>query len=153
MIFIGIDPGINGGIAILSGDIVYAESMPDRKGLWSLLHRDTFSQNTYAVIEQVQGYVGKDKGLSGMGRSMFSFGMQYGTCLMALEASGIPFEIISSRRWQKPFSENKIKGESYLERKRRLKEVAQGLFPDTKVTLKTADALLLATYARRIHDD
>ena len=44
------------------------------------------------------------------------------------------------------------KTESKTEWKNRLKGMAQQLYPDLKVTLATADALLIATYCKRKHE-
>lgn len=43
------------------------------------------------------------------------------------------------------------KPESRVQFKRRLKMVAEVIFRDVKVTLNTADALLIAHYARKVH--
>ena len=37
------------------------------------------------------------------------------------------------------------------ERKQTLKQIAQGLLPENKVTLATADAILIAKYAEETH--
>lgn len=157
MIFIGIDPGVHGGIAVISDDLVYVEPMPDTdKELWQLISAygvEDIRDSVYVTIEKVQGYIGKDKGQSGLGRSMFTFGYHYGIAIMAVVASGITedhFQKILPKKWQNPFLEGYSKM-TYRERKNRLREIAASLFPTIKVTLATADALLIAEYGRRIY--
>lgn len=157
MIFIGIDPGVRGGIAVISNDLVYVEPIPDtEKELWQLLSAyggEDIRDNVYVTIEKVQGYIGKDKGQSGLGRSMFTFGYQYGIATMAVVASGIRedhFQKIPPKKWQNPFLEGYSKM-PYRQRKNRLKEIAASLFPTIKITLAVADALLIAEYSRRTY--
>jgi hypothetical protein len=69
---------------------------------------------------------------------------------MGLIAASIPFDLIAPQTWQKEFAIRRDKGELKSHWKERLKSVAQRLFPYLKVTLSTADSLLLAEYARRM---
>ena len=82
---------------------------------------------------------------------MFAFGYSYGLCVMALVACGLEenrtFWRVRPQEWQKAMAVPK--GLAYDQRKRACKELAQTLFPNAQVTLKTADALLIAEYARR----
>ena len=59
---------------------------------------------------------------------------------------------VTPQKWQKEFSNSLGKSRDYDKRewKNRLKGLAQQMFPAEKVTLKTADALLLAEYGRRV---
>ena len=101
----------------------------------------------FAVIEQNTGYVG---GEGNPGSAMFKFGRSAGLLTMALVAAGIPYEEITPGQWQKKLGiPPRKKGEAKGVFKNRLKAEAQRLFPRIPVTLKTADALLLAEYARR----
>jgi hypothetical protein len=98
---------------------------------------------------------------------------------MALIAAGIRFEDVPPQKWQKalgiaPRKSGKTKmvssaddpkvpflctelrevgGESKTVFKNRLKAKAQQLFPEQKVTLATADALLLLEYCTRIYKE
>lgn len=73
-----------------------------------------------------------------------------GKLLAFLIAAGIPYEIVPPQRWQKGLGiPGRRKDEGKPAWKRRLLQYAQRLYPDMKVTLATADALLLATYAQR----
>lgn len=164
--YIGIDPGVSGGLAVIRPQGIEAIAMPtDINQLWcwfrQFIQPNSFS---YATIEQVTGYVaGRDKKTGGdyensaPGHRMFTFGTNYGACLMGLAAAGIssPTKVIP-RSWQKQLGIDKRDhkgGEQPTDFKRRLKEVAVQLFPSTKVTLKTCDALLLALYCKITSDN
>lgn len=159
MIYIGIDPGVSGGIAIIDKNKISALPMPiSETDLWDIIkiyatpvvrHPSNNGYQAYAIMEKVAGMVHSSVGLPNLGSSMFSFGRSYGLCWMALIAAGIPFDLVHPRTWQKSYNISKDKGEAYNKWKGRLKGVAQRLFPRTKVTLATSDALLLAEYARR----
>ena len=104
-------------------------------------------------VELLTGYVG-DGGNPGSG--MFKLGRNVGAILASLHAVGLPFEMISPSVWQRSVGieprrkEGRKTVESRTEFKRRIKSIAIELFPDLgEVTLKTADALLIAEHMRR----
>lgn len=151
-IYLGIDPGMGGGMAWL-GLLTQAIPMPDtERDIWtqiSYLGANGGIQPTadFAVIEKVSGYIGQAQ----PGSAMFKFGQSYGSLRMALIAANIPFEEVTPQKWQKglgivPRKRDESKGSW----KNRLKARAQQLFPSAKVTLQTADALLIAEYCRRM---
>lgn len=147
LLYLGIDPGASGGLALVSSTApVIASAMPNTETDvydWIVAARG----ETFAVIEQVTGYVG-DAG--NPGSAMFKFGCGYGGLRMALVACGIPFEAIAPRTWQKGLGISpRDKSESKGAWKNRLKAAAQRLFPTLSVTLSTADALLIAEFCRR----
>lgn len=151
-IFIGVDPGASGGMASIS-DTVGATAMPGTDAdIWAWFSNADFAPyNTgrpaaFAVIEKVQGYAGSPT----VGSAMFKFGASYGGLRMALTAAGIPFEEATPQVWQRGLKiPQRTKAESKTAWKNRLKAAAQRLFPGIKVTLATADALLIAEYCRR----
>lgn len=120
----------------------------------------------HAAIELVGGYIGGDhSGEDGKehkhggqpGSAMFKFGMSYGGLRMALYAAGIvDFEAVAPRTWQKALGIASLPRKGYATAsahrtawKNQLKQKAQELFPHLEVTLKTADALLIAAYCRQ----
>ena len=152
-IYLGIDPGASGGLAILNGSATEAVAMPaTERDVWLWICSDSPATREYlpqfAVIEKVGGYV---RGASGnVGSAMFRFGVSYGGLRMALVAAGIPFEEVPPRKWQKALGISpRRKDEARVQWKNRLKAKAQQLFPRECVTLATADALLIATYCMR----
>lgn len=151
---IGIDSGKNGGIAVLGGDgsVVDVVGMPDTpQDLLEFLREvNAYDGNCKAYVEKVGGMPKNG------GSAMFNFGKGNGYIEMALLALEIPTVYIRPQVWQKGLGvgSSSITTDSSAEKsehKRKLKEVAQGLFPSLgrKVSLKTCDALLIADYGRR----
>ena len=148
MIYIGIDPGQAGGLALIDGVVncVTAIKMPNTESdIWHWFSKVGNSQ-CFAIIERVHSMPGQ--GVA----STFKFGQGYGGLRMALIAAGIPFEEVSPRSWQKYLNvTSRDKMETKTEFKNRLKAKAQQLFPQFDVTLMTSDAILIAEYNRRSH--
>ena len=81
------------------------------------------------------------------GMAMFTFGKGLGHLEMALLSLGIKTNEVTPQKWQKHFQlGSSTKCASKTEWKNKLKAKAQQLFPNEKVTLKTADALLIYQY-------
>lgn len=150
-LYVGIDPGASGGLAFVNefGEGNHTP-MPDTdRDLWEwvAVFRQGGEHRTFALIEKVGGYIA---GAAHPGSAMFKFGQSYGALRMALTAAGIPFEEVPPQRWQKALGVvPRGRDESKAEFKRRLRQKAQQLFPAERVTLATADALLIAEYCRR----
>lgn len=149
---IAIDPGASGGIAIRHQDnSVVVCAMPETDGDIVELLEFTARAAKFdgipvrAVVEQVGGYVG---GGGQPGSAMFNFGANYGFLLGALAALHIRTELVRPQAWQKALGLGNSKSHaSKCAWKNHLKGKAQQLFPEQKVTLKTADALLLLEYS------
>ena len=160
-VYLGIDPGASGGLAALWawGTECCTSPMPETEtDTWDWLRTKwgKYEANPsvatvnivqrFAIIEKVHAMPGN--GVSGM----FKFGQNYGFLRACLIAAGIPFEDVDPRTWQKALGISSRKtrsGETKTQWKNRLKAKAQQLFPSEKVTLATADALLIAEYCRR----
>jgi len=92
-----------------------------------------------AVLERVHSMPAQ--GVS----STFKLGANYGYWRGVLQGLRIPFREVTPQKWQRAvLVPGKLQGP---ERKRALKQVAQERFPQLKVTLKTADALLMLNEA------
>jgi hypothetical protein len=138
MQYLGVDVGVSGGLALLddAGAVVWAVKMPATDAdLFALIP----TTDTVAVLEKVHS--SPQMGVA----SAFTFGAGYGRCRMALTAARIPFEELLPQRWQR------LIGGLSAGDKHALKARAQALYPASKLTLATADAVLLATLARRLH--
>lgn len=147
MIYIGIDPGKNGGIAYIhqtqTGITVYEVAVFDETTLIRLL--SNFNKNAcICALEQVHAM--PKQGVS----STFNFGVNYGFIQGVLKAYGISYELVTPQKWKKEFSVTSDKNTSI--------EVCKRLFPN--VNLKAterckkdhdgmAEALLIAEYGRR----
>lgn len=149
--FIGIDPGMSGGIGVILSDgrtfTSEAFPMPEtERDIWdlfeSLTNREKYPNPT-AVIEKVGVMPGQ--GIS----SGFKFGAGVGGLRMALTAAKIPFIDVTPGKWQQALGIPTRGEKSKVEHKNILKAKAQQMHPHLKITLKTADGLLLAEYLRQ----
>lgn len=165
--FLGVDPGINGGLAAITPDNkVYAlERMPDSKQ--DILKWFTYFtyKEAYCLLEQVSGYIGE----AHPGSRMFEFGKNYGYLEMSLVGCGFThieqavyknnlhrtgpeYNTILPQRWMRGLSlRTKEKGESDTDWKNYLKEECSKIFPRLRITKHTSDALLIAYYCKNIH--
>lgn len=154
--FIGIDPGINGGIAAIlsNGRLLQAEPMPPTQSdIWQYLS-GLKGETCQACIEWINpASKGWDKSanskLYGSFREM----------TMVLAACEIPFETVMPKKWQAALSiipRKDTEGQSKW--KNRLRAKAQALFPGfgkgiTKErALKVCDAILIAEFCRRTYN-
>jgi hypothetical protein len=138
-IHIGIDPGINGGIAFIpSTGEPWAEKMPETdQDIIECLRDSIPDNNAHAMLELVHS--SPQMGV----KSAFTFGEGYGRLQMALTSLAIPYERVRPAAWQK-YMGCLTKGDKNVSKRR-----AQELFPSLKVTHAIADALLIAEYNRR----
>jgi Holliday junction resolvasome RuvABC endonuclease subunit len=149
--FIGIDPGVQGGIAAIvindAGEAYCVQKFPLKdkteadisQWLWGL--NDGANDMYVAVIEKVSS--SPQMGVV----SAFTFGRSYGFLRGCLSSLGFPYVEVRPQAWQKAMG-CLSKGQKNVTKAR-----AQQLYPGEKVTHATADAMLLATYCRRHHKD
>ena len=81
---------------------------------------------------------------------MFNFGRNFGYHLGLLAACGFSVELVRPSVWQKGYPKTaKIadKAKAKRDHKAELKEIAARKFPQLKVTLANADALLILDWA------
>jgi crossover junction endodeoxyribonuclease RuvC len=149
---IAIDPGKSGGIAVANRLSTYCEPMPETQGdLIDLLrnirtNEELEGDEILCVLEQVGGFTGKKQ----PGSRMFSFGEGYGFIKGVIQALEIPLVMVRPQAWQKVFGLGTAGAcASKTEWKNKLKAEAQRRYPQLKVTLKTADALLILDWAMR----
>lgn len=145
-LFIGIDPGKNGGIAYTDtlNNVSGAEPY-DNKALIDLCsYASRHNQDVMCCLEKVGARPGQGV------VSMFSFGQSVGYIKGVLEAFRIPYQEITPQKWKKEFGLNSEKAASA--------EVCRKLFPDVSLLATPrckkphdgmAEALLMAEYARR----
>lgn len=136
---LGIDPGQSGGLAWIDDlGVPRAEKMPEtERDTWELIRG---IKPNLAVIEKVHSM--PSQGVS----STFKFGQNYGFLRGCLIALAVPFWEITPAVWQKEM-ECLSGGDKNVTKSR-----AQQLFPQLKITHYTADALLIAAFARRRSD-
>jgi len=148
MIFIGIDPGANGAMAVIQEDDTYEFPFKQISMtlISSMLEDYSDKRDCFALIEKVHAMPGQGV------VSTFNFGYNFGMLEGFLIGSGIPYDRVTPQKWQKNYGLFKLPGETHTDKKNRHKALAQKLFPDLKITHATADALLIAEYARRTYD-
>lgn len=170
-VFIGIDPGVMGGISVLRINHtiedkirpLIAYNMPDTyRGIHrlftSICQPDELKNKLVTVcMEKVTGYIASSEGKPDTGAKpgarMFTFGSNRGAlCMASIAAFNIFPREYTPMQWQRGLHIQKRgykKPESREDYKRRLKKIAQVMYPSVKVTSSTADAILIATYHMR----
>lgn len=156
MIYIGIDPGKSGGIAILDeASGIECIPMPEFDfDLYDVLEALPALPRVHAVLEKVHAM--PKQGVT----SSFNFGVEYGRVRMALCAAGIGFEEVTPQKWMKELGiPPKKKQETKGQYKNRLRDTAQKMFPKLEVwkgpkglQMAICDALLIMEYCRRTHE-
>lgn len=145
MYYIGIDPGKDGALAILSGEpcAVPQITLFDEKEVVAALE----AIKIYSAIACLE-HVGAMPGQGSV--SMFSFGENFGFWQGVLTAYHIPFELVRPQKWKKEFSVTGDKNTSIA--------VCERLFPRLSLRAKpkskkphdgAAEAALMALYAKR----
>jgi hypothetical protein len=160
--YIGIDPGLKGGVAALSSDggLVMREPMPvmkfDRRNSVDVVKLREFFlliQDAFVIIESAQKF---SAGVNALTSTWFG----YGRITAMLELDGIPFHVVASpRTWQSEYwARPKLPKGQKFDTKSASITAAKRLFPgesflpssrSKKPSDGITDALLLAEYARR----
>lgn len=153
---IGIDPGANGGIAVYTSvDIPKVAKMPkDVTDLRDFLKYYAETYHPIVFLEKlsvrpddvmVQGDRAAMGKLYRIQRMMANF-----EHLKALiEIAGIPYVLVHPASWQTKLKlRERGVHEEKADRKRRYQQRAAALYPEVKVTLWNADALLLMHFGR-----
>jgi crossover junction endodeoxyribonuclease RuvC len=149
---LAIDPGLSGGAAVWRQGRAECYGMPETQGDVLALVRevrqaaDTEGDELVCVLEEVSGFAGKAQ----PGSAMFRFGEHFGFVKGVVQALGVRLVMVRPQVWQKGFGLGTASAcGSKTQWKNKLKAEAQRRFPHLKVTLGTADALLILEYARR----
>lgn len=149
-IYIGIDPGANGGIALITVEpsAETVEAIPyDSEKLVNICFEIANTTGELKIITCLE----KVGAMPGQGvTSMFNFGKNVGFIEGVLSANYIPYQTVPPQKWKKEYSISSDKNKSI--------EVCKKLFPNVnlKRTERCAkdhdgmvEALLLAEYGRR----
>lgn len=158
MIYIGIDNGVTGTIAILTGDDSRFIKMPVKveqsytKTKQNITRIDYLAITTILLpynnaariaIERPMVNPARFKATASALRSLEAV-------LIAVEASGCAFSYIDSKEWQKAMLPSGVQGPADL--KKASMDIGCRLFPAHKEAIlkhKDADSLLIAEYLRR----
>ena len=177
--FIGIDAGRGGGIAIIADDkMSIGVKMPhDFESLLEYLkYLKSTNEKPLVVIEQIRTHFGDHR------KNNHVLIENYNEIKSICKFLKLPFIEVMPRTWQKylklnlPFENGidyetlkllesykptndvkreigRIKSSEYAARKRRFKRYAERIFKGSKITMKTADAFLLAEFGRRKYNN
>lgn len=137
--FLGIDPGQKGGLAIINstGLLIDTFKMPDNAyELFALCSAIKESwPNIVCYLEDV--------GANAFTQASYCLGYSRGSIEVALAGNKIRLELVKPNKWMTALK-CKTGGDKNV-----TKQTALRLFPDYKVTLDIADAILIAEYARK----
>lgn len=144
MLYVGVDPGKTGGIAVLNdiGRVMVTRQMPDDdEALFQeLVNAKAAAHGGIAAALEEVWTVGPQMGRS----SAFAFGGEYRRVKMALVCAGIPCRLVRPQQWQAAIG-CQTKGDKNISKRR-----AEELFgQQVKITHAIADALLIAEWRRR----
>jgi crossover junction endodeoxyribonuclease RuvC len=154
MQFIGIDPGLDGAIAVIDGPAQHFMDTPtaqvgtkremDAHAATRLLKSLCQGKDCFVAVEKVHAMPGQ--GVT----SMFSFGRGYGTWLGILAALGIPHNTVAPQTWKKVMLADggKEKDASRVKAMQLYPQIADQL--SRKKDHGRADALLMAAWAQRV---
>jgi crossover junction endodeoxyribonuclease RuvC len=158
-VFIGIDPGKKGGIALIKDDgrLLATLVMPDNVGDIRKWLEQWWDPSRWEIIRaylekaQVMFKDGQRQGVS----AAFNYGTGYGKLLGMLETMGFSHELVRPQQWQKVMIPGSKKGQS----KKDALIKARQLFPQETFIQKGCrvphdgiiDAVLIAEYGRRQH--
>jgi len=145
-IYIGIDPGQTGAIAVLAKrNQGWVKDFDDGNALAVLraVYEEPMKWQAKAAIEKVSAM--PKQGVA----SSFKFGTNFGIWQGRLEALQIPFVFVTPQKWQKAVFDSMPRGD----RKEMSLNLARRLFPWADLNKKKhhsrADALLIAEWLRR----
>jgi hypothetical protein len=137
MIYIGIDPGSSGGMAILDNDgqviITHSFAKMTEQDIHEALPTGLVRR---ACLEQVSAM--PKQGVS----STFKFGRSFGILEGLLIGSETPYRLVRPQQWQR-FMRCLSRGDKNV-----TKRAAQQRWPQHKITHAIADAMLIAEYCR-----
>jgi crossover junction endodeoxyribonuclease RuvC len=151
-IYVGIDPGLKGGIAVITeGILTSLLPMPGEAGLREFLQSLSEAGKTIppmVVLEKSQPM--PKQGVS----SVFSYGVGYGIILGMLIYGRIPYHLVRPAVWKSTM----LAGEPDKKDKGTSIRVVERIFPDVELVPRgcrkpadgLAEALLMAEYGRRL---
>jgi Holliday junction resolvasome RuvABC endonuclease subunit len=165
--YLGIDPGLSGGFAVVSGDSIrYKMVMPtisfntkddktktelDREGILSFL--TLFPKHVHVVIEKQEAFRGQDI------TSSCTICRNYGILLMGLTAAHFYITEVPSDIWQDHFGIVSVRKSQGQSTKQQAFHIAQRLYPiaDFRKSKRShivhdgiVDAVLIANYCQSL---
>ena len=152
MIVVGIDPGMSGGLSYISDKNLITYSFKDQTFSEIAEEISILSLNKNAV----RVYLEKVHSMPMQGvASSFKFGMNYGFIQGCLTSLGLSYELVTPQLWQKTLNIPKRQkpNEKQTQFKKRLRGIAQALYPGASINSQTADAVLIMQYGIKVYRD
>ena len=146
--YIGIDPGKSGGITVIDGQDGTMETVkcPERTIDMAIMFHSFVGDEPNKVKLLMEKVWARPNNAV---RSAFTYGVNYGQWLGIAAAAEIPMYTVIPSKWMTSIGCKK--GMEYAERKKWLKAKAQKLYTNTRVTLNTADSILIGHYAKETY--
>lgn len=154
---LGVDPGINGGWAVLNyrGGLEWAGTFPiieTRTGRKT--HRDIdghqlhkeliMSEPTHAFVEQVSSRPRQ--------AGQFQFGVNTGVVIGVIQAAQVPLRRVTPQVWKSAYNIKRDEEETKADKKTEARQIATKLYPHHRDTFKhvkddgVAEAVLIALF-------
>jgi hypothetical protein len=147
-----IDPGSAGGIVNSDGNSVRTTPMPPTdQGIidelnFGLSEAEMIGENPpLCYLEDLVKYAGRNMPSS----SMAVYASNWGIIKGMARALGYRVVLVPPKKWQKALGLGSATGMKKTEWKNKLKQRAEELYPQVKVTLALADALLMFEAAKK----
>ena len=149
-VIVGIDCGVNGGIAIFKRSEAHTFSMPPTIVALEEALYHMGADGPLVYIEDVPPFAGANRPAA----RIFKLAENFGIIKGILTAHDISYKLVRPQVWMKKMVKKKrnefASGNKW---KNYLKQKAAICFPDVKPTLKTADALLILQYGIDDYDN
>lgn len=143
MNYIGVDPGLRGGVAwTFQGHIISQKFPGTEEGFRELIVTLPQGKETTCVIETQWGRA------TDIASRIWKLAENYAEWKLAMRLQGCDVHTVAAVTWQKYFGLI-FPDTPKTEKKNRHKDFAKELFPNQSVTHATADALLIMEYARK----
>ena len=139
---IAIDPGANGGIAVRHDGVQVYRMPKDVDGIRDLIER-VKGERTLCILEKLQ--VRHDDMEPGKVFRIQKMLANYEQLKAVLDMEGVPYALVHPASWQARLG-LRVKGEAKPDRKRRYRDIARRMWPNLRVTLWNADALLMLSF-------
>jgi len=157
-IYIGLDPGKQGGLVALCERVIWYSVMPESElDVWQWFQKlpELSRGNVHGLVERVHSMPDQSA------QSGFTFGQGYGCLRMALTAAAISWNDITPQAWMKSLQIPLSGKQSKSEKKLKLLAVAKQLYPKLPLwaeknskgkQLAICDALLIAHCCKLQHE-
>ena len=155
-LYLGIDPGKNGGIAGIFNstqdfeDIIFYRCPESSEEMYKCLESLIFEGTDNYKVDQISLAIEHVHSFPKQGVvSTFSFGQNFGRWEGVISSFEIDkLDVVSPQKWMKYY--DVPKGLTRKDRKRYLMDIARELYPDKKITYNVSDAILIANYCKEI---